>query len=150
MGGPMNDPVLIVCAVKRQPSGEAVWTRIGAAYPHEFWQRPHHPRKRLRAARMPIACPERRKRNPLHCGDDKCAKSSPGSQTFMSGDERKAWSRLLETNFTLIGKCTDLPVIPTGCSCGDSEIRTRIGTQAQARRVRSGFRLSLRGPRQLS
>lgn len=31
-----NDPVLIAYAVKRAPSsGKPVWTRIGAAYPHQ-------------------------------------------------------------------------------------------------------------------
>jgi len=31
----MNDPVLIAYTVKRKPSGQSAWTRIGAAYPHE-------------------------------------------------------------------------------------------------------------------
>lgn len=30
-----NDPVLIAYTVKRTSSGRSVWTRIGAAYPHE-------------------------------------------------------------------------------------------------------------------
>lgn len=30
-----NDPVLIAYTVKRKPTGTAVWTRIGAAYPHD-------------------------------------------------------------------------------------------------------------------
>lgn len=31
----LTDPVLIAYAVKRTTKGRAVWTRIGAAYPHE-------------------------------------------------------------------------------------------------------------------
>lgn len=30
-----TDPVLIAYSVKRSKKGRAVWTRIGAAYPHE-------------------------------------------------------------------------------------------------------------------
>jgi hypothetical protein len=30
-----NDPVLIAYTVKRKPSGKSIWTRIGAAYPHD-------------------------------------------------------------------------------------------------------------------
>lgn len=30
-----NDPVLIAYTVKRKPTGTTVWTRIGAAYPHD-------------------------------------------------------------------------------------------------------------------
>jgi hypothetical protein len=30
-----TDPVLIAYSVKRSSKGRAVWTRIGAAYPHE-------------------------------------------------------------------------------------------------------------------
>lgn len=31
----LTDPVLIAYSVKRSAKGRAVWTRIGAAYPHE-------------------------------------------------------------------------------------------------------------------
>jgi hypothetical protein len=30
-----NDPVLIAYCVKRLKSGRAVWTKIGAAFPHD-------------------------------------------------------------------------------------------------------------------
>ncbi|MGE0371646.1 MAG: hypothetical protein AB7G40_05560 [Hyphomonadaceae bacterium] len=30
-----NDPVLIAYTVKRTAGGKSIWTKIGAAYPHE-------------------------------------------------------------------------------------------------------------------
>lgn len=31
----MNDPVLIAYSVKQTSGGKSIWTKIGAAYPHE-------------------------------------------------------------------------------------------------------------------
>lgn len=31
----MNDPVLIAYSVKKTSGGKSIWTKIGAAYPHE-------------------------------------------------------------------------------------------------------------------